>query len=403
MMQITYRALVLGCLLATAAGGAAPASAQSSAPEPAPPPRVVTVDGRYVFDVIGVAAGGDARGAGALGNLELTAEGDLDRLVGWHGARAHVHLLSNHGRAINDLAGTLQGIDNIEVAEGRTKLYEAWIEQTFAHDRLALLVGLSDLNADFYQNDAAGLLIAPAFGIGSELASTGPNGPSIFPSTALTARLNIAVAPSAYLRAAVVDARAGVLGDAAGVDLTMQDGALLIAEGGSTRGGGKLAFGVWRYTRRQDDLRAVDLDGSPLRRIARGAYGLLDQRLVGDDAHGVAIFVRAGMSDGQTTQFRGGIQAGLLATGLIAGRPHGQLSLGIAHALLSSGFKDQLRDAGERPDMAETGLELTYQDRIAPFLSVQPDLQYVRRAYGNGARRDALILGLRIIAAFERH
>ena len=402
MMKIASRAFIFGALLAARLASAAPALAQSEAAEPAPPPPAITLAGRYVFDVIGVVAGGEARGSGVLGNLELVAEGDLTRLVGWRGARVHVHLLSNHGRAINDLAGTLQGIDNIEVADGRTKLYEAWIEQRFANDRLSLLVGLSDLNADFYQNDSAAVLIAPAFGIGSELAATGPNGPSIFPSTALTARLGVALTPSAYVRAAVVNARAGVLGDSAGVDLTMQEGALLIAEGGSTRGGGKLALGLWQYTRRQDDMLMVDPAGAPLRRIARGAYVLLDQRLLGSADRGVAAFVRAGVSEGQTTPFRGGFQAGLLAHGLIRGRPDGLLSFGVAHALLSTGFKTLMRDAGERPDAAETGLELTYQDKLAPFLAVQPDVQYVRRGLPGGARRDALVFGLRIIASGAR-
>lgn len=401
-MKIAWTASILSVFLAATAGWAFPAIAQSSPADPAPTPRPITLTGRYVFDVIGVAAGGDTHEARALGNLELTADGDLDRLVGWRGARVHLHLLSNHGHPINDAAGTLQGIDNIEVDDPRTKLYEAWIEQGFANDRISLLLGLSDLNADFYQNDAAGVLIAPAFGIGSELAATGPNGPSIFPSTAFTARLNVALGSAGYARAAVVNARAGVLGDQAGVDLAMHDGALLIAEGGSTRGGGKLALGLWQYTRRQDDLHALDLAGMPVRRIARGGYVLLDQRVLGSDARGVAVFVRAGVSDGVTTPFRGGFQAGLLAHGLIPGRPDGLVSFGVAHALLSSGFKDLLREAGERPDAAETGLELTYQDRIGRFLSVQPDLQYVRRAYGAGRGRGTLIVGLRFIAAFER-
>ncbi|MDE8453388.1 carbohydrate porin, partial [Klebsiella pneumoniae] len=84
-----------------------------------PEPRPITFDGRYVIDLIGVAAGGEARQTDILDNLELTADADLSRLVGWRGAKARVHLLSNHGRAINDAAGTLQGIDNIEVPDGR--------------------------------------------------------------------------------------------------------------------------------------------------------------------------------------------------------------------------------------------------------------------------------------------
>lgn len=403
-LMVRSRSRGVAAVLALGAAWSGPAFAQTviadiPAPAVAAVERTITLEGKYILDMIGVADGGERRGVGVLGNAELTAEADLDRLIGWGGARAHVHLLSNHGRAINTLAGTLQGIDNIEVTEGRTKLYEAWIEQMFARGRVGLLVGLSDLNAEFYQNDAAGLLIAPAFGVGSELAATGPNGPSIFPSTALTVRLNVAVGATGYVRAAVVDARAGVIGDAAGIDLSMRDGALLIAEAGTTRGG-KLAVGAWRYTRRQDDLFALDAAGVPLRRIATGAYLLVDQRVAGDDARGVDVFLRAGISEGRTTPFQGGFQTGVLLRGYVAGRPAGQFAFGIAQGVLSSCFRATLQAAGSDASRAETGLEISYQDRIAPWLSVQPDLQFIRRAYAEAGQRGTLVLGLRLIAGF---
>lgn len=397
-MGLRWTPVVLASIIVTACP---PARAQDAAATPERPTRPIVLSGRYVLDAMGVAAGGDDRGGRVLGNLELTADGDLDRLFGWRGARARLHILDNQGSGLNTLAGTLQGVDNIEVTDGRLKLYQAWIEQSLAGDRASLLVGLADLNADFYQNDSAGLLIAPAFGIGSELSATGPNGPSIFPSTALTARLNLSLGATGYVRAAVVNARAGVLGDATGIDFSMRDGALLIAEGGTTRGG-KMALGAWRYTRRQDDLRALDGAGNPVRRVAMGAYVLIDRRVLGDDARGTDLFFRAGVSDGDTTAFSGGFQVGVLARGLIRGRPDSQLSLGLAYGALSGGFRGNLRDAGEVPSGAETGIEITYQDQIAPFLSIQPDLEYIRRAYAGTGGRDTVVIGLRIIASFTR-
>lgn len=401
MMRFRLFRLMPFAVFMVPAGWSDPIFAQDVSPPPNTPSRPIILTGRYVLDLVGVASGGEQRGRRVLGNLELTADGDLGRLIGWRGARAHLHLLDNHGRGLNDLAGTVQGIDNIEVSNGRPKLYEAWVEQSFASGRVSVLLGLSDLNANFYQNDSAGLLIAPAFGIGSELSATGPNGPSIFPSTAMTARLNVTLGASSYFRAAAVNARAGVLGDDAGVELSLRDGALLIAEAGTTRGG-KLAVGAWRYTRRQDDLRATDSAGNPVRRIAMGAYALIDQRLAGDDTRGLDLFVRAGISDGKTTSFVGGFQAGVLARGLIPGRPNGQFSFGVAHGMLSRGFRDTLRDEGGVAESAETGIEITYKDSSAPFLAVQPDLQYIHRAVPGGGRRGTLVLGVRIIASFAR-
>ena len=250
------------------------AAAQDDAAAP------VTLDGRYIADIVHVLQGAKEAETYLLHDAEIAAAFDLDRLLGARGLTAGAHLLATAGGRPNDAAGTLQGIDNVEVGAHRVKLYEAWIEQAIAGDRASLRLGLTDLNADFYQNDSAGLLMAPAFGIGSELASTGPNGPSIFPSTALTARVSMKMGKSGYARAAIVNAKSGVIGDLHGIDFTMRDGALLIAEAGSTRGG-KLALGVWRYTARQDDVYAIDVNGNPLQRVATGAYVLADQKIGG--------------------------------------------------------------------------------------------------------------------------
>jgi porin len=367
------------------------AAAQETAGSP------VQVAGRYVADTVYVAKG-DADRVFVLHDAELTADFDFGRLIGAHGLTGGVHFLATAGGAPNDAAGTLQGIDNIEVGAHRAKLYEAWLEQTLGH--ASLRVGLTDLNADFYQNDSAGLLIAPAFGIGSELAATGPNGPSIFPSTALTARLAMTLGETGYARAAVVDAKSGVLGDPDGVDFSLRDGALVIGEVGTTAFG-KLAIGAWRYTRRQDDVHAITQAGDPVKRVAAGAYLLADHQIAGSEGHAVNLFLRAGISEGRTTPFRGGFQTGVLVEAPLAGRPDGQLSFGVQHGLLSRGYRDVLADAGSPAAPAEWGLELTYADKVAPFLTVQPDLQYVRRAFGEGKSRATLALGLRIVAEFS--
>ena len=64
--------------------------------------------------------------------IGLTMHESLERAVGWDGATAHASFLNNTGGQPNDLAGTLQGVDNIEVARPRGRLFEAWVEQAFA-------------------------------------------------------------------------------------------------------------------------------------------------------------------------------------------------------------------------------------------------------------------------------
>ncbi|WP_238542362.1 carbohydrate porin [Sphingomonas sp. PAMC 26621] len=372
-------------------GGAVPAFGEDA------PPSVV-LSSRLTGDVNGVVRGAAGTGVRVLTNLDVVAVVDLGTLLAWRGARVKLHVLDNRGGDPNGLAGTLQGVDNIEVGRNRTKLYQAWIEQDLFGGKAALLLGLADLNADFYQDDSAGVLLAPAFGIGSELAATGPNGPSIFPSTALTARLRVTLGAHGYVKGAVVDAKSGVLGDPGGVDWRMREGALLIGEAGWT-GHGKVAVGYWRYTKRQEDIRLIGANGLPAKAVSEGAYLLIDQPVTSSTARGPAIslFARIGLSDGATTPFRGGWQFGTLVGKVFPSRPNSQFSIGINRGQLSERYRANSADAQFTLSHGETGVEATYSDQVTPYLRLQPDLQYVVHPSGNPAARDAIIVGLRIV------
>lgn len=202
------------------------AFAQNTTGETAP----VELAGEAIVDLVSVVQGGSDRKVRSLTNVNLTADLNLDRLGGWQGGRAHMHVLDNREARPNDAALTLQGVDNIEVPDAGLRLFEAWIEQDIGSFGASLRAGLYDVNSEFYANDAAGLLLAPPFGIGSELAATGPNGPSIFPSSALSARLHLPLGKAgAFIRLGLINARARTLGDRGGVDFSFRDGLLVIA------------------------------------------------------------------------------------------------------------------------------------------------------------------------------
>ncbi len=344
----------------------------------------------YKADVSGVVAGGSSKAGRFLDNIEFTGEASLEKLFGWTGAKVYGHFLSNSGRAPNDIAGTLQGVDNIEVARPRAKLYQLWLEQEFADGQASVLAGLYDLNSEFYQTESAGLLIAPAFGIGSELAATGPNGPSIFPSTALAVRGRWNVGSESYIQGAVLNASAGVLGDPGGVDLSFDEGALLIGEWAHS-GAVNVRVGAWTYTDDQDDIRDIDGLGDPVQRRAQGLYASLEGSLgaFGDSA--LTGFLRAGASDGRTTSYLGGWQAGVLASPAFAGRPDSAFSVGVNQGLINSRERANARDLGGTPSNGESALEITYADKIGENLTLQPDLQFIHNP-GADTERDAVVV-----------
>jgi porin len=352
-----------------------------------------THDIAYTADVTGGLSGAPHAGR-ALDNLDVIIEGDLDKAVGWRGGKLHLYLLNNSGGQPNDVVGVLQGIDNIEVERARLRLYELWVEQRLAGDHASVRAGLYDLNSEFYSTDASGLLIAPPFGIGSEFASTGPNGPSIFPLTALAVRLKVGDEAGPYAQAALLSAHAGALSDPEHLTPGLDRGGIAIAEAGY-RGGAHLGLGGWTYTRRQDDLDLLTPRGEPQKTHAYGGYLLAEAPVwSGGDDHKLSAFFRAGASDGRTTPFSGGWQAGMLAEGVIPGRPKSSASIGLEQAFLSSGARKAARSAAGDPATAEGSVEATYSDTIGR-LSIQPDLQLIHHPGGDRSRDLALVAGLR--------
>jgi porin len=381
------------CLL-LASMAFAPVGAAAEAPAETPPAApAVSYSLTYTADVTGAVGGAGPRAGRFLDNLDAIADVDLDKAVGWRGATAHVYVLNNSGGAPNDLADTLQGVDNIEVRTPRLRLFELWVEQ--AVGPASVRAGLYNLNSEFYSNEAAGMLLAPAFGIGSELAATGPNGPSIFPSTALGVRVNLDLGKGAYVRAAVLNARAGVMGDPQGVDFGFGDGVLDIVQAGIAQPV-KLSVGAWRYSRTQDDIRDTDPAGNPTRRRAQGVYAQAEQHVYGaEGGRELTAFARVGASDADTTPFHGGWQAGFKLARPFASRPQSAASIGIEQGLLDSKFRDNLRDVGVAPAGAESGVEATYSDQLSKRVSVQPDLQWIHHPGGDRAQPDRWVAAVR--------
>ena len=87
--------------------------------------------------------------------------------------------------------------------------------------------------------------------------------------------------------------------------------------------------------------------------------------------------------------------------GIVPDRPDSQLSIGVASADLSTPYR-RANPAGEPALAGSEGMvELTYSDQVLPFLTLQPDVQYIRRPGGLRDAEDAVVLGLRAIVAWK--
>ena len=141
----------------------------------------------YTADLRRNTTGGLERGNAASGLLHTGVAWTSDRL--WPGAMVvtSASLIHTTGGDISGrYVGDLQGLNNIE-ADGALRLYDFWTEIRFGHG-VATRVGLLDLNAEFDAPVTSSFFIGPPFGIGTDLAQTGENGPAVFPVTSLGVR-----------------------------------------------------------------------------------------------------------------------------------------------------------------------------------------------------------------------
>lgn len=374
----------LPCLL-LAAALAVPAVATETMPPAAPPKakseKALMLGASYTID-LAVAGRGPNR-LHRLDRLDLTGALASERF-GWSGGRLFVRLLGNSGTRPNEDAGTLQGVDNIEVDKDGLRLFEAWVEQDLGRGSVRL--GAYDVNSEFYFTDSSALLLGPSFGIGGELSGTGPRGPAIFPYSALALRGEAKVGRSGLVRAAVVNADAGTLTDRGGLGLGFREGVLGIAEAGSEGPGGKLMVGGWAWSHRHDRL------GKEGQARSLGAY-VLAERPFGERLTG---FARLGISDGRTSSFRGGWQAGFTLAPAPLGGKDSALALGLHQAFLSRGERSAIADDGLPRARSEHGVELTYRERLFGFVAVQPSVQLIRHPGGLAEARPALVGTLRL-------
>lgn len=346
------------------------------------------IDATYTIDVWRAASGGVRKGTRRLDNLDIVAEANMERLVGWDGAFIHVYGLYNNGTSLTALLGDAQATSNIETGIKAVRLYEAWVNQKIG-TAASLKVGLYDLNSEFDALDAGGLFMGSAHGIGTDISQSGLNGPSIFPSTSLAARIAVEAASGWTVRAAILD---GVPGDPArpkrtAIKLGGGDGALLIGEIEAPLPEGKLLFGHWQYTARFEDFASGLARGNDGWYV-RGEHRLTHEAELPDQ--GLSGFFRLGIANKRFNIFESFASAGLNYTGLINGRDKDQIGIAVATGFTSSRYRLAVPS-----DTSEVAFELTYRANVAGWLTVQPNVQYIINPGANPSLDNAIAFGLR--------
>lgn len=345
------------------------------------------------IDLMANVDGGIDEGFEAPMNLDLIAVIDTGAAGWWSGGTINLYLLSNGGGDLSARVGDFQTTSNIE-AVNTFKIYEAWYEHRFMEDTFSILAGLHDYNSEFDVLEYAGLFLNSSFGIQPDISQVGP---SIFSTTSLAVRLAWQPTDNSYLMAAVYDGVPGDPADPRGTHVNFDkgdgifagfEGALLGGDDPADPDYFKLAIGGWYHTMEFEDFNTTIRDDNG------GIYVIGEKHLFseGDSSQGMGGFVQLGFTESDRNVVDRYIGVGINYTGLIPGRDEDVIGLAIAHAMTS----DDYISANPGTEGSETAIELSYQFMLLPWLSLQPDVQYIINPGMDSTLDNALVLGVRL-------
>jgi porin len=335
---------------------------------------------------------------------------DMEQLADISGGSAYIWVVGTHGDDPADVIGSIHAPSNI-AAEDAFRLLEAWYEQSAYDDRLGILVGFYGVDTEFDFKGTVDLFASGSHGTGLDLSETGLNGPSIFPVTSFGTRLRADLTDKVTARLAVLDGVPGDPGDptaTAVLDFSSDQGLFAITEldymvrtDATFR---RFVLGAWKYTTRFDDLLETEPDGTPVQRNgSNGIYGFAEWlvfREAGTTTQGLAALVRVGAADEDVNQIAGYYGAGLVYRGLFQGRDEDTLGIGFSTALNGDKYKQAQAEAGNPVTDSETELILAYSAHVAPWLRLQPVVQYYLDPGTDPTAGNALVAGLRVAVLF---
>jgi porin len=383
--------------------------------------RGIEVGLNYIGETLSILRGGLRRGTAYEGRLDGTVETDLEKLMGWTGGKTHMRAFQIHKGRYNafDNVGSIADPSNID-AVPTTRLFTAWFQQEFGKTT-SIRVGQLAADDEFFISTTAGGLINGTFGWATVKAAILPSGGPAYPLATPGARLQFNLSDSFSILAAVFS------GDPAGkhcdqpdshpqicnkygTTFSLSGGAFWIGEAqyrvnqdkDATGLAAAYKVGAWYHTGNKfaDQHFGIDASGaivtlalmpdSPLNHRGNwGVYGVIDQMLWRAKERSISVFVRGGVSPSDRNLVSRYIDGGIGFKGFVSGRADDTLTVAVAHSKISKDAAALDRDtlALNGPPYpirnGETAFELSYIAQLAPWWTLQPDIQYIVRPGGN--------------------
>jgi porin len=333
----------------------------------------------------------------------------------------------------------LQSISSIETTPD-TKLYQLWIEQKLLDGRLTIRLGQEGADTQMMISKYGALFLNSGFGfpplVATDLPSGGPNYPMATPFV----RAQFQATDKITLVGAVFNGDPAPPGtgnpqlhDAGGTAFRVNGHALAFTElwystnqgDGATGLPATYKLGAWYDTAQFAD-QLYDTTGLPLANPKSSGvprqhspdfaiYGIVDQMVwqKPNSKQGIGVFLQVMGAPSQYNLSNLFIEGGMNWTAPFAGRDNDVFGLGVSYLGISPAARHYGRElvaqtgTGQPYASNETVLEATYLYQVSPWLTLQPDLQFVINPgagipsiYSTTPLKNAIIGGVRATIVF---
>lgn len=357
----------------------------------------ITPYARYYISVLGNPVGGERKGVQYAGLFNVHLDFDLERLFGISRTEFLISGSWASGRSLSQ-----KDIGNFfnasQVFSGRSvRLFQLILKSELIEDLLTVAIGRMGIGDQFSTSDIFYNYVNNA--INDHPISLVINDAAFFsdPQTSWAARMSLELSKEYYFEAGVYNSNPEVGDDSAhGVDFSFKEGVILVSEISYRRGKnlestalpGRYAFGAFYDTRDFDKL-------SDENKKSQGNYGLywILEQMVYREANsidqGLTPWTVITVSpDESINTFPFFISGGLIYRGLFPERENDRTVFGFAYGAISEDLDDK-----DYEFMAE----LSYLIQAAPWLEIQPDLQWIVHPGGRDEIPNALVIGMQMV------
>ena len=333
---------------------------------------------------------------------------DLEKIAGWADTEAQINITERNGRSLSQtsdaLNGQSTGVDNGHLSatqevwgRGQTwRLTDFWIKKKFLDQKLDIKVGRFGEGEDFNSFDCDFQNLALC---GSQVGNWVGDQWYNWPVSQWAARVKYNLNPEFYVQTGVYEYNPENLKRSKGFNLSTDGskGAIIPAEVvwtpkvGEQKLPGEYRAGYYNITADADVVANTNEEKDH----HQGGWVVAKQQLTAhpeDTSRGLTGFINATVHDTKTNNVSDMQNIGLVYKGAFDARPKDEIAIGLARININ----DDLNDGRSE----EYDAEIYYGIHATNWLTIRPNVQYVRHvgAYKNG--ENAWVGGLKFQTAF---